>query len=63
MSPLQDDQQASAVAISAPADNLSQSRDPASLPARAGQCLEHIFCLDGHNVFGILWTLLLLLLI
>ena len=39
------------MAISAPADNISQSRDPASLLAEAGQCLEHIFCLDGHNVF------------
>lgn len=60
MSSLQDDQQASAVAISAPADNLSQSRDLESLLAKAGQCLEHIFRLDGHNVFGILLTLLLL---
>ncbi|KAI9542910.1 hypothetical protein NQZ68_016220 [Dissostichus eleginoides] len=46
------DQQASTVAISAPADNLSQSRAPSSPLARAGQCLEHIFRLDGSNMFS-----------
>lgn len=49
------------MAISAPPDNLAQSRASASSRAKAEQCLEHIFCLDGPSVSGILLLLLLLL--
>lgn len=49
------------MAISAPPDNLAQSRASASSRAKAEQCLEHIFCLDGPSVSGILLLLLLLI--
>lgn len=48
------------MAISASPDNLAQSRAPASPRAKAEQCLEHIFCLDGPSVSGILLLLLLI---
>lgn len=50
---LQDDQQVSAMVISALADNLSQRRVPVSPLDKAEQRLKHIFCLNGPNVFWI----------